>query len=115
MMLACTEMITVVQYGYDPKTDMDAYTCTIIEGVSWFGKLVAAVEDKGLTGATKVTVRIPEGNMPDIVIKRGDYIVRGVVESVEKQADFSGREYFTVLSVGDNRRGRLRHWAVSGA
>lgn len=114
-MLGCTETITIVQYGYDPKTDMEAYSCTVIEGVSWFGKLVAAVEDKGLTGATKVTVRIPESVMPDITIKNGDYIVRGVVESVEKQADLSDREYFMVLSVGDNRRGRLRHWAVSGA
>ena len=111
-MLGCTETITVVQYGYDPETDMDAYTCTVIEGVSWHGKLVAAVESKGLTGATKVTVRIPESV---ITIRNGDYIVRGMVEFVEKQADLSGREYFTVLSVGDNHRGTLRHWAVSGA
>lgn len=116
MMLACTETITVVQYGYDLETDMDTYTCTVIEGVSWHGKLVAAVENKGLTGATKVTVRIPEENMPDITLKRGDYIVRGVVETVKQQADLSGREYFTVLSVGDNRRGKhRRHWVVSGA
>ena len=116
MMLACTETITVVQYSYDAENDMDSYTCTTIEGVSWYGKLVAAVENKGLTGETKVTVRIPETNMPDITIKRGDFIVHGVVETIEKQADLNGLEYFTVLSVGDNRRGkRRRHWVVSGA
>lgn len=114
-MLVCTETITHIHLRYDKDADMDVYVCTVISGVSWHGKLVTAVESKGLTGATKVTVRIPENVMPDITIKNGDYIVRGVVDGITKQADLSGREYFTVLSVGDNRRGNLRHWAVSGA
>ena len=56
--------------------------------------------------------------MPDITIRNGDFIVRGAVDAIEKQADLKGLEYFTVLSVGDNRRSRrkdLRHWSVSGA
>lgn len=118
-MLACTETITIVQYVYDKETDMDAYTCTVIEGASWFGKLVAAVENKGLTGAAKITVRIPEDRMPaGVTIKRGDYVVRRAVKSVEGQEDLEGLEHFTVLSVGDNRRSKrkdLRHWVVSGA
>jgi len=119
MMLACTETITVVQYVYDKETDTDAYTCTVIEGVSWFGKLVAAVENKGLTGAAKITVRIPEERIPPgVTLKRGDYVARGAIKSVERQADLEGMEHFTVLSVGDNRRSKgkaLRHWVVSGA
>lgn len=117
-MLECNETITLVQQDYDRETDRDVYSCTVIEGVSWFGKLVASMENKGLTGAAQVTVRITEDNMPDVVIKRGDYIVRGIVSGIEKQADLKGLEYFTVLSVGDNRRGKrkdLRHWAVRGA
>lgn len=118
MMLACTETITVVQYVYDKETDTDAYICILIEGVSWFGKLVAAVENKGLTGAAKITVRIPAERMPSgVTIKRGDCVVRGTVKSVERQADLEGMEHFTVLSVGDNRRSKrkdLRHWVVSG-
>ena len=117
-MLACTETVTLVQRRYDSKTDTDAYVCTAIHGVSWFGKLIATPENKGLTGAAKITVRIPEEQMPDITIRNGDYIVRGAVDAIEKQADLKGLESFTVLSVGDNRRSRrkdLRHWAVSGA
>ena len=81
-------------------------------------ELVAAVETKGLRGETKVTVRIPEDSMPEVMIQRGDYIVRGAVETISKQADLDGLEYFSVLSVGDNRRSQrkdLRHWVVSGA
>lgn len=118
MMLACTETITLVQRKYDKETDTDSYICTRIEGVSWFGKLVAAVESKGLRGETKVTVRIPEDSMPEVMIQRGDYIVRGAVEAISKQADMEGLEYFSVLSVGDNRRSQrkdIRHWVVSGA
>lgn len=116
MMLECTETITLVQLAYDKKTDADAYVCTIVEGVSWHGKLVVSAENKGLTGATQVNVRIPESNMPEITIKRGDFIVHGAVKSIEKRSDLEGLEYFTVLSVGNNCRGKnLRHWAVSGA
>jgi len=117
-MLACTETITRIQLTHDKETGTDSYTCTRIEAVSWFGKLIATPENKGLTGAVKVTVRIPEDKMPDIAISRGDFIVRGAVESIEKQSDLKGLEYFTVLSVGDNRRSQrkdLRHWAVSGS
>ena len=115
-MLACTETITHIRLRYE--TDTDAYICTAIHGVSWFGKLIATPENKGLTGAAKITVRIPEDAMPDITIRNGDFIVRGAVDAIEKQADLKGLEYFTVLSVGDNRRSRrkdLRHWVVSGA
>ena len=117
-MLACTETITLIQRKYDAANDKDTYICTPIYGVSWYGKLVASVENKGLTGAVKTTVRIPEDAMPDVVIQRGDFIVRGIVEGIEKQADLNGLEYFSVLSVGDNRRSQrkdLRHWVVSGA
>lgn len=117
-MLECNETITLIQSEYDKAADKDEYICTVIEEVSWFGKLVAAVDGKGLSGATQTTVRIPEDNMPDVVVKRGDIIVRGVVESIERMDDLKGFEYFKVLSVGDNRRGsrkNLRHWAVKGA
>lgn len=121
MMLACTETITLVQRKYDKEKDTDSYICTRIEGVSWFSKLVATVESKGLRGETKVTVRIPEDSMPDVVIRVGDLIVRGGIDSVKRQADLDnleGLKYFTVLSIGDNRRSQrkdLRHWVVSGA
>jgi hypothetical protein len=116
-MLACVETITLIQRKYDATKDKEAYICTPIHGVSWYGKLEATVESKGLRGETKVTVRIPEDSMPEVMIQRGDFIVRGTV-TIEKQADLEGLEYFSVLSVGDNRRSQrkdLRHWVVSGA
>jgi hypothetical protein len=117
-MLACVETITLIQRKYDATKDKETYICTHVHGVSWYGKLVATVESKGLRGETKVTVRIPEDSMPEVMIQRGDFIVRGTVETISKQADLDGLEYFSVLSVGDNCRSQrkdLRHWAVSGA
>ena len=117
MMLACNETITHIQRNYNNETDSDYYVCTVIKGVSWYGKLKANIDTKGMRGETLTTVRIPEEAMPDITIYRGDIIVRGEV-TIEKQSDLKKLEHFMVLSIGDNRRSNqkeLRHWAVSGA
>ena len=61
-------------------------------------------------------VRIPEENMPEgVKIQNGDLMARGSLQHISKAEDLRGSEYFTVMSVGDNRRGKLSHWAVSGA
>ena len=49
------------------------------------------------------------------MIQKGDYLVRGMIASVSNLDDLKGREYMKAMTVSDNRRGRLQHWAVTGA
>ncbi|WP_317853797.1 DUF6751 family protein [Chakrabartyella piscis] len=113
-MLGADQTITIIQKSYDLEEDLDVYEAYSIEGVSWFSKMIAAVQDKGLTSGNTFVVRIPESVELPCDIKIGDLVVHGVVSAITKQADLAGMEYFTVLSVGDNRRGKLPHIAIKG-
>ena len=84
-MLACTETITHIRLCYDRKTDTDAYICTAIHGVSWFGKLIATPENKRLDGCGEDYRPYSEDAMPDITIRNGDFIVRGAVDAIENR------------------------------
>lgn len=113
-MLECNETITFVRL-IKGKTS-DTYTCTVVNGASWYEKRITALQDNGLASATEVKVRIPTPNMPsDFIPLVGDFVCRGTVESIAKQADLQAYTHFRVLAVGDNRRGHLSHWAVSGS
>jgi len=114
-LLACIETITVLQLDYDATLDKDVYKSWIVRDVSWFSKLIVGLDGKGLTGKSEFRVRIPSSIALPTTIQPGDIIVRGNAGIVQKAADFKDREHFTVLSVGDNRRGSIPHWAVSGA
>ncbi|HIY38449.1 MAG TPA: hypothetical protein H9835_04825 [Candidatus Agathobaculum merdigallinarum] len=114
-MLMCTETVTLIRAvrGKDGET----YTCTPLAGASWYGKAVTVPSADGARIQNTYKARIPAENMPDGVTPcTGDYLVRGTVAQVTRApADFAGMEYFLISAVGDNRRGRLQHWAVSGA
>lgn len=112
--LACEETITIVQMIQGE--DEDRYICTQVENASWFSKVVIALEDKGVRADDVVRIRIPEEELPETVkLKNGDHIIRGTVDgTITKRSDLKGYEFVTVVSVGDNRRGSLRHWAVIG-
>lgn len=117
-MLVCNEAVTLVRH-VKTKTD-DTFTCTAIVGASWYAKTVlqapAQMGVNGVQPANVIKVRIPAENMPgDVEILKGDYLVRGMVNGVSSLDDLKGREFMKVMTVGDNRRGRLQHWAVAGA
>lgn len=114
-MLMCIECVTLV-HAVRGK-DGESYTCTPIAGVSWYGKAVTVPSTDGARIQNTYKARIPAGNIPDGVTPcTGDYLVRGTVAQVTRApTDFADREYFLISAVGDNRRGRLQHWAVSGA
>ncbi|MBS6881652.1 MAG: hypothetical protein KH195_00080 [Clostridiaceae bacterium] len=114
-MLMCNETLTLVREIRGD--DGEAYTCTPVLGASWYGKAVAVPSTDGARIQNTYKSRIPAQNLPpDKIPRKGDYLVRGVVAAVTRApADFAGMEYFLISAVGDNRRGRLRHWAVSGA
>lgn len=114
-MLMCTENVTLVHLvsGDDGET----YTCTQVLGASWYGKAMATPTAEGARIQNTYQARIPAGHMPEGVTPcKGDYLVRGSLDTVTRApADFAGREYMRISAVSDNRRGRLQHWAVSGA
>ena len=109
-MLACNETITLVQHTAD--NDRDTYNCIAVAGASWYAKTVIVTSGDGAKPANSYEVRI-FGELA-AAPKPGDYVVRGTIESVTKPTDLKGHEYFRITSVGDNRRGGLRHWRVSG-
>ncbi len=118
MMLMCNETVTLVRH-IKTKTS-DAFTCIAIVGASWYGKTViqapAQMGVNGVQPANVIKVRIPEENMPEgLMIQKGDYLVRGMIAGVSNLDDLKGREYMKAMTVSDNRRGRMQHWAVTGA
>lgn len=110
-MLMCSETVTLVRLD-----ENDEYQCTVIEGASWYGKAQITQQQDGFVGGLVVKVRIPEENMPDGVTPGAkDVLARGRVETVNTLQDLKRVEHFKIMTVGDNRRGRNPHWAVSGA
>lgn len=111
MVIACDQTITLVQHT--TENDGDTYTCTPLEGASWFSKTVITTSGDGAAPANTYEVRIFSGS--NIAPKPGDYVARGIVKDVTKPADLKSVEHFRIKSVGDNRRGGLPHWRVSGS
>lgn len=113
-MLACTETVTLVHPVRED--DGDAYLCTVIHGASWYRKAAISTSVDGAKPVPVCKVRIPAENMPEgISPEEGDYLVRGEAAEVKcAPADLEGREYTLLTTVGDNRRGRFPHWALSG-
>ena len=95
-MLACIETVTLIHPVRED--DGDSYECAVIQGASWYRKTAVALDENGAVPVPVCKVRIPAGNMPGTVApKEGDYLVRGVMESVRRApADFSAREYARV-------------------
>ncbi len=114
-MLMCNESVTLIHLErYD---DGEKYNVTIIENASWYGKRVMTQTTKGAEPQNTYMVRIPDICVPDPLPAKGDYMVRGAHVSEVKRipADIAEEEYFCITTVGDNRRGRLKHMVVSGA
>ncbi len=110
-MLACDQTITLVQHIAEENGDV--YKCVTVDGASWFSKTVITTSGDGAKPANTYEVRVLTG--ADLAPSPGDYVVRGVVKSITKPADLKGAEYFRITSVGDNRRGSLPHWRLSGS
>lgn len=114
-MLMCNETITVVHT--EKKDDGEEYVCKVINGVSWYGKRIMNQSTKGAEPQDTYTVRIPAEHDFNALPQKGDFVIRGIYADQVRRApaDFSEREYFCVTSVGDNRRGCMKHIVVSGS
>ena len=108
-MLACDKTVTLV------KCDGEAYTTTVIEGVSWFDKVQVKLESTGLVFANATKVRIPAASIPATLPGAGDILILGeVTTALTKPADLAPYRHVKIMAVGDNRRGRMPHLAVVG-
>ncbi len=113
----CDESVTLIRHIRD--IDGDRYEPVILRGVSWYGKLRISPSESGAAAVNEITVRVPKEVMPEgIAPEVGDYLAREEIDS-NTELDFEKvsalKELFEVLSVGDNRRGHLPHWRISGA
>ena len=113
-MLACDQVVTLVKHT--AKDDTDVYTCYAIPNASWFAAVSISTSGDGAKPGNSYTVRLLAENVPTGVAPSvGDYVVHGVITAVNRPADLAGYEHFRVTAVGDNRRGGLSHWKVSGS
>ena len=108
-MKLATETITVFHYAFDPESGYDAWTPTVIHGVSFYGDTATSVTETGLAAASKYVIRIPTED--EISVKAGDIIVKGETDAANP-TEIDGA--ITVVGVTDNRRGRMKHWKIIG-
>ena len=135
-MRLCDETITVFNAQYNPTTDRDDYTGTVISGASWFSDIATSVIESGLKTANKVTIRIPENasfsgktyvdpstyktadTCKSFTLQSGDIIVKGAVSitgMTPSELQKAHTECVTVVGVTDNRRApNAPHWRVVG-
>ena len=107
-MLACNEKATFIRC-----VNGQAYTCTTINGVSWYDKHIINLEGSGLAAANAVQIRIPARVLPgDYTPQPGDHVVRGTVLSIRTPAELAAHDPRLIMTVGDNLRGRFPHLAV---
>lgn len=112
-MLGCNETVTLVQRVEEDGGDR--YICTLLCGASWFAKTVVSVDGNGARPVSVLKSRVLEPAVPpEVAPHTGDYLVRGELEAMTGPACLEGHTYFQITAVGDNRRGRIPHWALSG-
>ena len=108
-MLECNNTVTLLHI--DHNSDDDLLQCIILENASWFKRNTITTSEKGATPVNTYESRIMTDE--DIPFSLGDWLVLGRVESAEKPSDVT-LDKFRITAIGDNRRGMLGHWRLSG-
>lgn len=108
-MFPCYEVVTIIHHN--KETDTDTYTCLTYENASWFKKTTISTSKEGAKPSNTYEVRIM--TKEEINVSLGDYVALGAVE-VQKPSDLKNVDHFRITALGDNRRGRLPHWRLSG-
>ena len=108
-MLECTNTVTVVHHI--KGADGDTYTCAVYDNASWFSRRTISTSGDGTKPANVYEVRIMV--VEEITVSVGDYVALGAVNVVAPSA-LAGYDHFRLTAVGDNRRGKLAHWRLSG-
>ena len=108
--IGCTETITLIHHI---KDDDDTYTCHTVNKASWHQKTTISTSADGAKPVNTFEVRV-FGDFLGVEPSLGDYVVKGVVEGIETPHDMKNTAYFRITAIGDNRRGGLAHWRLSG-
>lgn len=108
-MLGCDKTVTLVHH--DRTSDDDNYICTTFKNASWFKKNTITTDGNGAKPVNTYVSRILTD--ADINISLGDWLVLGEVSSVDTPSSIE-LDKFRITAIGDNRRGFLGHWSVSG-
>lgn len=109
-MLFCTETVTFARLSGEGE----GYVCTVIEGVSRFWKTEAKLQQRGVSGAAALKIRIPADALPEgFMPEPGDLALPGAVSALMRRAELAELPHAKVTGVADNRRGGLPHVAVS--
>ena len=101
------ELVTLI------RCDGEHYTTTLYSSASWFEKTGIVPSDSGFESENSVRVRIPN---PSILPAVGDHILRGALPAgctIQSPADLAALGARRIMAVGDDRRGRMPHVAVS--
>lgn len=109
-LVGCTETITLIHHI---EGDDDIYQCYTAVRASWHQKTTIATSADGAKPVNTYDVRI-FGDFFGVIPSLGDYVVKGIVLGIETPRDLKNEVYFRITSIGDNRRGGLPHWRVSG-
>jgi hypothetical protein len=109
-MLMCNQTVTLVHHV--KGNDGDSYTCKTYSNASWFEKRGISTSKDGAAPSNTYEVRIM--TREDISPSAGDFVVLGAVANVAAPSDLAKHDHFRVTAIGDNRRGKLAHWRLSG-
>lgn len=109
-MLECNNIITIVHHS--KETDDDLYICKAYDNASWYKRNTITTSADGAKPVNTYEARIMTAEGVDVAL--GDYVVLGKVESIDKPSDLKEHDHFRITAIGDNRRGMLAHWRLSG-
>lgn len=113
----------ITVYNKTTTKEGNIWSRTPVWGVSWQEDRKVAVGNNGLVTADETLVFIPFKSAPDLVVRKGDIIVRNVVifdidetkkESNVKALKHKYADVLTVMSAKKNDFGSpdMQHWEV---
>lgn len=120
-MLECNKTVTLIHH--EKSVDGDVYLCIPVDRASWFQKTTITTSGDGAKPVNTFECRIMVDHSLNPIYKsvinefepaHGDHVALGVVSGIEKPSDLKGLDCFRITSIGDNRRGALPHWRLSG-
>lgn len=109
-MFHADKTVTIYRKAWDPDNAVDVYHGTVVDGVSFFSRVVSAVTTDGLTSSNEAVCRIPLELYTE-ELKTGDLICEGA-HTVSPQSITEIQNPFTIVGITRNTSGREAHIKV---
>lgn len=108
--------VTTYHKEWDVENAVDVYRGTVLNGVSFFSRISAAVSKEGQEHACEGVLRIPVDTYPSgLTLKNGDLVCEGALQTEGlRPADLDGLcpYVFTIVGITRNTDGRGAHIKV---